>query len=163
TLPLIHLLRAAPERLATRARQVLTAADNHRRESLKPLLAEAGSLEYARTRALRLTEQARRELACLPASACRAILEGVTDRVARRLDEGARRRLDSLPLFGRHLSDERFRRLQGVGRFRLNMRWQFGQIIATSLLRPRQVARHAALAQPRVQPQHGPRPQPRHR
>jgi octaprenyl-diphosphate synthase len=84
TLPLIHLLQAAPERLAMRGRQILTAADNHRRESLRSLLAEAGSLEYARTRALRLTEQARRELACLPASACRAILEGVTDRVVHR-------------------------------------------------------------------------------
>jgi octaprenyl-diphosphate synthase len=84
TLPLIHLLRGAPERLAGRARQILAGTDNHRREGLRPLLIEAGSLEYARGRALRLTEQARRELACLPASPCRSILEYVTDRVVHR-------------------------------------------------------------------------------
>jgi octaprenyl-diphosphate synthase len=80
TLPLIHLLRSAPERTAARARQVLTG-DGQRREGLRPLLIESGSLEYARGRALRLTEQARRELACLPPSACRSVLEQVTDRV----------------------------------------------------------------------------------
>jgi octaprenyl-diphosphate synthase len=84
TLPLIHLLHSAPERLSTKARQILTAPDNHRRESLRPCLIEAGSLEYARNRALRLTEQARRELACLPPSACRTILEEMTDRVVHR-------------------------------------------------------------------------------
>src|SRR5262249_15903333 len=83
TLPLIHLL-ASPNGLAVRARQSLTAADNHRRRSLRPVVAEAGSLEYARTRALQLTAQARRELECLPASVCRAILEGMADRVVHR-------------------------------------------------------------------------------
>lgn len=84
TLPLIHLLQKAPDGLATRARQILTGADNHRRENLRPLLSEGGSLEYARSRALRLTEQARRELGCLPPSPCKAILEYVTDRVVHR-------------------------------------------------------------------------------
>jgi octaprenyl-diphosphate synthase len=83
TLPLIHLLTAMPP-LAGRARQILTSADNHRREALQPLLAEAGSLEYARTRALQLTEQARRELSWLPPSPCRTILEDMTDRVVHR-------------------------------------------------------------------------------
>jgi octaprenyl-diphosphate synthase len=83
TLPLIHLLHSAPDRLSVKARQILTAPDN-RRESLRPCLIEAGSLEYARGRALRLTEQARRELACLPPSPCRAILEEMTDRVVHR-------------------------------------------------------------------------------
>jgi octaprenyl-diphosphate synthase len=84
TLPLIHLLRSAPDRLAARARQILTTADGYRRESLRTLLIEAGSLEYARLRALRLTEQARRELTCLPPSPCRSILEAMTDRVVHR-------------------------------------------------------------------------------
>src|SRR5262245_48381818 len=35
TLPLIHLLNAAPEPLATRGRQILEAAENHRREALR--------------------------------------------------------------------------------------------------------------------------------
>jgi octaprenyl-diphosphate synthase len=84
TLPLIHLLRTAPERLAARTRQVLAAADGYRREALRPCLEEAGSLDYARQRALELTEQARRELTCLPASMWRSILEAMTDRVVHR-------------------------------------------------------------------------------
>src|SRR5262249_54362017 len=72
TLPLIHLLNTAPERLVLRARMILTCADSHRRESLRPCLLESGSLEYARATALRLAEQARRELGCLPPSPCRA-------------------------------------------------------------------------------------------
>ncbi len=84
TLPLIHLLRTAPPALAARARGVLTAADNHRREALRPLLDEAGSLEHARRAALDLAEQARRELACLPPSPCRGILEAMAERVVHR-------------------------------------------------------------------------------
>src|SRR5262245_407833 len=75
TLPLIHLLQTAPERLAEKARLVLTSPENHRREALRPLLEEAGSLEYARDRALALAAQARSELAALPPSPCRGILE----------------------------------------------------------------------------------------
>lgn len=84
TLPLIHLLQTAPDHLANRARQLLTATDNHCREALRPCLVEAGSLDYARTEALRLAEQARRELSCLEASACRTILEEMTERVVNR-------------------------------------------------------------------------------
>jgi octaprenyl-diphosphate synthase len=84
TLPLIHLLQSGPEGLAARARQVLSGADNHRREALRPWLLEAGSLEYARRRALDLTAQARAELSCLPPSPCRSILEAMTDRVVHR-------------------------------------------------------------------------------
>ena len=64
------------------ARQLL--AGSPRRDELLPLLVDAGSLEYTRSRAIQLTEQARRELACLPASPCRAILENLTDRVVHR-------------------------------------------------------------------------------
>jgi octaprenyl-diphosphate synthase len=84
TLPLIHLLHSAPEPLATRARQILTATENHRREALRPLLAEAGSLDYARERALELAAQARAELDVLPPSPCRAILEAMAERVVHR-------------------------------------------------------------------------------
>ena len=84
TLPVIHLLGTGPEQLAARARHVLAAADGQRREALRACLEEAGSLEYARRRALELTEQARRELACLPASPHRGILETMTDRVVHR-------------------------------------------------------------------------------
>jgi octaprenyl-diphosphate synthase len=90
TLPLIHLLGSAPQALALRARQILAGeswpedGQGNRREALRPFLAETGALEYARRRALDLAAQARRELACLPPSPCRGILEAMTDRVVQR-------------------------------------------------------------------------------
>lgn len=84
TLPLIHLLQQAPPLLRDQARQVLTGTDNHRREALQPYLEEAGSLEYARTRALALTAEAQAELACLPPSPCRSLLEAMAERVVHR-------------------------------------------------------------------------------
>lgn len=84
TLPLIHLLGRASEGLAARARQLLAAEGNHKREALRPLLAEAGSIHYARRRAEDLARQAREELACLPASAGRSALEAVTERIVHR-------------------------------------------------------------------------------
>ncbi|MFO0930380.1 MAG: polyprenyl synthetase family protein [Gemmataceae bacterium] len=84
TLPLIHLLQQAPPSLRDRARQLLTSTDNHRRESLRPCLEAAGSLEYAHSRALALTAEARAELACLPPSPCRTLLEAMADRVVNR-------------------------------------------------------------------------------
>ena len=66
------------------ARQVLAGPGNHKREALRPLLAESDGLDYARRRAEELACQARAELACLPPSPCRAILESVTDRVVHR-------------------------------------------------------------------------------
>jgi octaprenyl-diphosphate synthase len=83
TLPLIHLLQSSPA-LAARARQLLSDPETHRRDVLRPCLLEAGSLEYARRRALELAAQARQELTCLPASPCRSILEAMTERVVHR-------------------------------------------------------------------------------
>jgi octaprenyl-diphosphate synthase len=84
TLPMLHVLHRAPATLAARARAVLSAEGNHKREALRPLLVEAGSLDYARTVALDLTARARQELACLPPSMCRFVLEAMTDRVVHR-------------------------------------------------------------------------------
>jgi octaprenyl-diphosphate synthase len=84
TLPLIRLLAGGPEGPAARARQVLAGPDNHKREVLGPLLAEAGALDYARRRAEDLARQAREELGSLPSSPCRTALEAVTDRVVHR-------------------------------------------------------------------------------
>lgn len=80
TLPLIHLLQTG----SAAARQVLASPDNHRREALRPLLEAAGSLAYARERALGLATAARAELEAVPASACRGILEAMADRVVHR-------------------------------------------------------------------------------
>jgi octaprenyl-diphosphate synthase len=84
TLPLIHVLARGPEGLAARVRQVLASPGNHKREALRPLLAEGDGLDYARRRAEELARQAREELGCLPPSPCRTILEAVTDRVVHR-------------------------------------------------------------------------------
>jgi octaprenyl-diphosphate synthase len=84
TLPLIHLLRQGPAPLAARARQALRSADNHKREALRPCLAEGGALEYARWRAEELAARARRQLELLPPSPCRAVLEALSERVVHR-------------------------------------------------------------------------------
>jgi octaprenyl-diphosphate synthase len=83
TLSLIRLLQG-PDPLAGRVRQILHGADNHKREALRPCLDEGGALDYARRRAEGLAERARRELACLPPSPCRAALEAITVRVVHR-------------------------------------------------------------------------------
>ncbi len=83
TLPLIHLLRA-PSGTAARVRQVLASPGNHKREALMPWLREHDSLGYARREAGEYAARARAELACLAPSACRAILEALTDQVIHR-------------------------------------------------------------------------------
>jgi octaprenyl-diphosphate synthase len=84
TLPLIHLLRSLPERQAARARQALCGEDDNRREALRPLLQQAGSLQYALGKALDLAAAARAELAVLPPSPCRGVLEAMAERVVHR-------------------------------------------------------------------------------
>jgi octaprenyl-diphosphate synthase len=84
TLPLIYLLTHGGERLTNRVRQILSSADNHKREALRPCLIESGGLEYARRKAEELAAQARAELVCLPPSPCRSILEALTERVVHR-------------------------------------------------------------------------------
>jgi octaprenyl-diphosphate synthase len=84
TLPLIRVLQQGPKGLAERVRQLLLAPDNHKREALRPYLAEGDGIDYARRKAEELAGRARKELVCLPPSACRAILEAVTERVVYR-------------------------------------------------------------------------------
>jgi octaprenyl-diphosphate synthase len=84
TLPLIYLLNQGDKRLSARVRQILCDSANHKREALRPFLEESGGLEYAQRRAKELAAEARAELACLPASACRSILETLTERVVHR-------------------------------------------------------------------------------
>jgi octaprenyl-diphosphate synthase len=84
TLPVIHLLRQSSEKMAARAQQVLLTAGPGRRESLRSLLEEAGSLEYARCKAEDIAVRARRELACLAPSHFRTLLEAMAERVVSR-------------------------------------------------------------------------------
>jgi octaprenyl-diphosphate synthase len=84
TLPLIRLLQGASADTAKRVRQILSNGDNHKRAALAPYLAESGSLSYARRRAEEYAANARADLACLPASECRTILEELTLQVVHR-------------------------------------------------------------------------------
>jgi len=84
TLPLIWLLRGASAATAARVKKVLSRAGDHKREALRPYLADSGALRYAADRAEEFAGLARAELDCLPPSECRHILEVLTDRVVHR-------------------------------------------------------------------------------
>jgi len=84
TLPLVHLLESSSLEMATRVRQILGSPNNHKREALGPLLKETGALDYAQRRAEEIAAKARAELACLPVSPGRAVLEVLTERVVHR-------------------------------------------------------------------------------
>jgi octaprenyl-diphosphate synthase len=84
TLPLVHLLETVTPELATKARQILGNNQNHKRDALRPLLAETGALDYAQRRAEEFAAKARTELECLPPSMARGVLEILTERVVHR-------------------------------------------------------------------------------
>lgn len=84
TLPLIHLMQQAPAEKADRLRALLESPGNHKREQLAPELATSGALDYARRRAEDFAAHAALQLACLPPSECKTILEHLTDRVVHR-------------------------------------------------------------------------------
>lgn len=79
TLPLIRLLSRAPEAQGALLRQILNAPGNHKREALRPFLDESDALDYARRMAEGYAARARAELACLPPSPSRDLLELATD------------------------------------------------------------------------------------
>jgi len=84
TLPLIYLLQHAAPEYRMRARTILNAAGNHKREALLPELHASGALDYARRRAEEYAMAAAAELACLPDSETRRILEALVERVVHR-------------------------------------------------------------------------------
>ena len=84
TLPIIYLLHQSSADHQARARAILTAAGNHKREALLPLLQASGALDYARRRAEAFASAAAAELECLPMSEARLILEKLVDRVVHR-------------------------------------------------------------------------------
>jgi octaprenyl-diphosphate synthase len=84
TLPLIRLLGQAPPASASRLRQLLGSPGNHKREALRPFLEGTDALAYATRRAREFAGRARAELACLPPSPCRGLLEVLTERVVER-------------------------------------------------------------------------------
>ena len=84
TLPLIRLLQQTPAEDADMLRKLLARPGNHKRDLLAPRLEAAGALVYARERAEQFAEQAEEELECLPASACKTILQRITRQVVHR-------------------------------------------------------------------------------
>lgn len=84
TLPLIYLLQQASPEHQARARAILGAAGNHKREALLPLLHASGALDYAKRRAEAFAMAAGAELACLSDSQARHILETLVERVVHR-------------------------------------------------------------------------------
>jgi octaprenyl-diphosphate synthase len=84
TLPIIRLLRKAPRDVAERVRQILESPGNHKRDLLYPELTGSESLAYAQRRAEEFAAAAARELACLPDSPYRTLLEELTERVVNR-------------------------------------------------------------------------------
>ena len=84
TLPLIHYLANASAEANKGFRDIVTAAGNHKRENLRPLLEEAGAFDYARRRAEEFAVLAAGELECLPNSEARSILEYLSERVVHR-------------------------------------------------------------------------------
>ena len=84
TLPVIYLLQHGPTREAQRLRSVLESPNNHKREILAPELVAAGALDYARGRAEAFAAHAAAQLAFLPPSDFKAILERLPDEVVHR-------------------------------------------------------------------------------
>jgi octaprenyl-diphosphate synthase len=84
TLPVIHMLDQSRDSASPRLQQLLNSPGNHKREKLIPVLAESGSLEYARQRAESCAAEALHELKGLPPSPSRSILEMLTRRVVHR-------------------------------------------------------------------------------
>jgi octaprenyl-diphosphate synthase len=84
TLPLIHLLAHGTNGTAVHARQILRSTAEGRRDALRPLLAENGSLDYAKRKAEEFVVKARKELGCVPVSSARSILEALSERVVHR-------------------------------------------------------------------------------
>lgn len=84
TLPLIYLLQHGPADMKARLRDVLENPGARQRQQLRPLLEDAGAIDHARRRAEAFAAQAAAQLACLPPSPCKSILEALTDRVVHR-------------------------------------------------------------------------------
>lgn len=84
TLPLIRLLQQAGSDRDRQLRQILLASENHKRDKLQPYLEASDALTYAARAAERYAAAACAELACLPPSEARDVLEELTTRVIHR-------------------------------------------------------------------------------
>jgi octaprenyl-diphosphate synthase len=81
---LIRLVATANETDAAAIRDLLSRPDEHTAAALVPYLEQSDALEYTRQRAAEFAAAARAQLAILPASPAKRILEAITDFVADR-------------------------------------------------------------------------------
>ncbi len=79
TLPLIRLLKRSSEADAHAIRQLLLHPEESTREKLAPYFERSDALKYTHERALRLAEDARRQLDILPASRAKKILSEIAE------------------------------------------------------------------------------------
>jgi len=84
TLPLIHLLENGPADKKDMLRGLLECPGNLKRAQLTAELSACGAIDYARRRAEEFAADAAAQLACLPPSECKSILEHLTNRVVHR-------------------------------------------------------------------------------
>lgn len=84
TLPLIRLLETAGDREAAELRELLARPDENTAAVLLPYLEKSDALEYTRGRAAEFAADARTQLAILPPTPAKRILEAVTDFVTER-------------------------------------------------------------------------------
>lgn len=84
TLPLIHLLHAAPAATRDRVRRLVSQPGPGRRSALRPYLEDSGSLDYAWERAREYAARAAAALETLPASDAHAMLGNLASFVVQR-------------------------------------------------------------------------------
>jgi octaprenyl-diphosphate synthase len=83
TLPLIRLLGHS-NGTGAKVRQLLRSPDNHKRESVLPLLSASDAISYTHGKAQDYAARARADLRCLAPSVSRSILEMLTEQVIHR-------------------------------------------------------------------------------
>lgn len=84
TLPLIHLLSHCPPGERARLREQLASPEEGTVEHVRQLLAQYGSVEYARSRAVEYVVAAKQQLSLLGESSARTLLEDIADFTLRR-------------------------------------------------------------------------------
>lgn len=84
TLPVIHFLRSAPADHQELCRSLLASGEHNASERIRHLIAPTGSIAYARDRAARLVERAKRSIADLPDTPAKRSLLAMADFVIER-------------------------------------------------------------------------------
>jgi octaprenyl-diphosphate synthase len=84
TLPMIHFLRNAPTEHRTLLRSLLEGRDADKAERVRNLILPSSSIRYARDRARSMVDRARSELASMPPSDAKQVLDAMAEFVITR-------------------------------------------------------------------------------